>query len=160
MATKRTRRCAGKAKTGKRCRAVALKGRKHCRAHDPELEPAERFGTPEQAALAGAADKPRTPRPRELMLQRVLDEVDAVLAPYFEGLRATDADGRPEFRTRLRAAEALFDRLYGRPKTSTEISGPDGAPLRVEDPRLDLSKLSEQQLDELEGLVRDATPDR
>ena len=51
----------------------------------------------------------------------------------------------------IAAAEKLLDRVYGRPKQQTEISGPDGGPLEV---RRDLSRLSADDLKAAEELAR------
>lgn len=49
--------------------------------------------------------------------------------------------------------ERLLDRLYGKPKQATEISGPDGGPIEQVTRRPDLSGLSADQLAQLEGIL-------
>ena len=52
------------------------------------------------------------------MRERVEAEAEAVLAPYFEAL--AQGEGVEQ---RMRAAERLLDRVFGRPKQSAELSG-------------------------------------
>lgn len=78
----------------------------------------------------------RTPRPKigDLMAQQIEQEVADFLQPYFEALtamkqvvvgngphaRMVEVD---DHRTRMMATEALFDRAYGKPKQTQELSG-------------------------------------
>ena len=52
------------------------------------------------------------------MRERVEAEAEAILAPYFEAL----AEGQ-DIEQRMRAAERLLDRVFGRPKQSTQPGG-------------------------------------
>lgn len=54
----------------------------------------------------------------ERLRERVEAEAEAVLAPYFEAL----AEGE-DVEQRMRAADRLLDRVFGRPKQSAELSG-------------------------------------
>jgi hypothetical protein len=142
MAAKR--RCKAKAKAGKRCRAYPLSTGAYCSAHDPDRPASARFGSSEQAAVAGAlGGRPASPRVVDVMRERVEAEMEAVLAPYFEAIReavmfvkyegelvVTDT---PDLAGRIAAAEKLLDRVYGKPRQTIEHAGPEsGAPLAVE----------------------------
>ena len=52
------------------------------------------------------------------MRERVEAEAEAILAPYFEALAAEE-----DLEQRMRAAERLLDRVFGRPKQSTQLGG-------------------------------------
>lgn len=138
---------------------VTVKG-KHCRAHDPTLPDSARFGSYAQAKEAAKlAGRPPLPKPTELARQLVERHVCGILRPHFKalGMQLND-DGSVEALDRgaivtgeskdgevvpsliedlgaqIAAAEKLLDRVYGRPKQSTEISGPEGNPVKVELP--------------------------
>jgi hypothetical protein len=95
-----------------------LRAGQWCSAHDPKLPAAIRFGSSEQAAGAATGVDRRTPSVTEQMRERVEAEAEAVLAPYFEAL--AQGEGVEQ---RMRAAERLLDRVFGRPKQSAELSG-------------------------------------
>lgn len=154
-------RCGGTTKAGKPCKAaplrkdveiqgVTVKG-KHCRAHDPDLPDSARFGSRAQAKAAGdQGGRPRNPRVVEVLRDRfearadefldALDEALKAMQPYTVGWgEEAYVEMVPDHRVRLKALEIAFDRVYGRPKQATEISGPGGgaiptAPLIPEDP--------------------------
>ena len=71
-----------------------------------------------QAAEAATGVERRTPSVTEKLRERVEQESDAILAPYFEAL----AEGQ-DIEQRMRAAERLLDRVFGRPKQSAELTG-------------------------------------
>jgi hypothetical protein len=52
-------------------------------------------------------------------------EADAIIGAYLAALHDEHADHE----TRMRAADRLLDRVYGRPRQGVELSGPDGEPL-------------------------------
>ena len=54
----------------------------------------------------------------ERLRERVEEQAEAILAPYFEAL--AQGEGVEQ---RMRAAERLLDRVFGRPKQSAELSG-------------------------------------
>ncbi|WP_347268069.1 hypothetical protein [Paracoccus sp. (in: a-proteobacteria)] len=58
------------------------------------------------------------------------------------------ADATQTGSARIAAATALLDRGYGRPRQTTELTGPDGGPL-TEAPTLDASRLSDAALAEI-----------
>ena len=74
------------------------------------------------------------------MRRRVEDRAEEVLTPYFDAL----AHGE-DVEQRMRAAERLLDRVYGRPKQSAELSGG----LSVDDQR----RLDEEIEQEIEKLL-------
>ncbi len=152
------RRCKGTNKAGERCGAAPLKGSDYCRAHDPKRPDGDRFGSPEQAAAAGASEKPRVPKLTEVLQRRVEEEAEQIIGVLFEGLEASRGitlrlgGGQdtlvetPDHTARIAAARELFDRAIGRPKQALEHSGPDGDAIRTEDTgAIDPSKLNRQQ---------------
>jgi hypothetical protein len=163
-----TRRCKGNTKAGKRCKARPLRGRNHCSAHDPDTPRSNRFGSPEQAATAGAAGgRPKKPRATEILRDRVENDVDRWVQPFEEALAAeapvvvgtgkhATLEMVTDHGTRMRAAIAVLDRVYGRPKQATEISGPDGNPIEI---TWDLGALSDEELAALQVLAEKAKPD-
>lgn len=108
------RQCQAHNRAGEPCGAAPLTGSEYCRAHDPTVPEETRFGSPVQAGRAGASEKPRTPGVMEQLRQRVEEHADQILAPYFAAL----ADGE-DVETRMKAAERLLDRVFGRPTQST-----------------------------------------
>lgn len=125
-----TRRCKGLNRQGEPCGAAPLKDSDYCRAHDPDLPPEEAFGTPEQAARAGAAEKPRVPKLREAMAILVEERAEEILMPYFDALQAVrlvavrigegtdEIIEAPDHGTRLAAAKGLHDRANGKTGTA------------------------------------------
>lgn len=127
----------------------------YCRAHSPDLSETNRFGSHAQAKAAGdVGGRPPMPKPTEVARQLVERHVFAVLAPHFKTLGLElGADGEvtplprgaiitgeskdgeviastiEDLGAQIAAAEKLLDRVYGRPKQATEISGPDGEPI-------------------------------
>ena len=137
-------RCKGTNRHGQPCQAWPLKGTEHCSAHPDSLAPdGVRFGSPEQAAAAGALGGAagRHPRVVDIMRERVEAAADEILDAYFRVLREAMLYGtqqrsgeivvsdHPDIGARMAAAEKLLDRVYGKPKQSTEITGPDDGPV-------------------------------
>jgi hypothetical protein len=136
------RRCKGTNKAGKPCGAVPQKGKDWCRAHDPDLSGKDRFGSPEQAATANPAGRPRIPKVIELLSQRAEAEADRIVGTLLEQLDAErgvvvgngpDAyvDSVPDAPARLRAVAEILDRVAGKPRQTTELSGPEGGPVAL-----------------------------
>ena len=100
------------------CRAAPLTGSNDCRAHDPQLPADTRFGSSEQATQAAVGVERRTPGVMELMRKQVEARAEEVLAPYSEALREGD-----NLEQRMKAADRLLDRVFGRPRQSTELQG-------------------------------------
>lgn len=76
----------------------------------------------------------RPPKPRnvDILKEQVESDIAEYLAPYREAMQAMKqvvvGNGPharmvevPDHRTRLQAVEAIYDRIYGKPKQSTEI---------------------------------------
>ncbi len=112
------RRCHATNRAGDPCAANPLRDGQFCSAHDPHLPADARFGSSEQAAQAATGVRRRPPSVIELLRERVEAEAEAILAPYFEALARGEG-----VEQRMRAAERLLDRVFGRPKQSAELSG-------------------------------------
>lgn len=159
--TKKTKpkRCSAKTKAGKACRAAPVKGTDRCLAHsDATLRESTGF-IPDN----GKAGRKPLPKPTEVMRQLVEKHVQVVMAPHFRTLgydvtrdddtgeltivpneggakiygeskegaiRMTEHD---DLGAHIAAAEKLLDRIYGRPKQATEITGADGGPVTFAD---------------------------
>ena len=134
------RHCRGKNKKGDACKAAPLKDSGWCSAHDPNRPDETRFGSPQQAGRAGSSPKPRTLRLMEVLAERALERIDEVVGAFFEGLTAERAvvggSGEsaelelvPDEALRLRAAEAIFDRLVGKPRQAVEHMSEGGGPV-------------------------------
>lgn len=158
-------KCAGTNRKGNPCGVPALKGDDYCRAHSPNIPDSFRFGTPEQAAIAGSAPKPHKLGAREALNEAFLEAArehrDAIIAAYIDGLHAektvvvgngptAHTESVPDPPTRVVSAEKLTDRVVGKPRQSVEHSGPDGGPIQTD---LDLSGLSAQELRALRALL-------
>lgn len=150
------RQCTGTNRHGNPCQANPLKDRATCIAHTEELG-SFRFGSPAQARAAGQlGGRPALPKPTDVARELVERHVYAVLRPHFKalGLELEDdgsvtpmshgaiitgesKDGEviasdiEDLGAQIAAAEKLLDRVYGRPKQSTELSGPAGQPVQV-----------------------------
>lgn len=147
------RTCNGTTKKGTPCKAtplksgsviddITVKGR-HCRAHDPDLPASARFGSRAQATEAGKqGGRPKNPRVVDVLKERFEAEVEDYLAVLRDALTAEEAvtigygehaymELLPDHRTRLKALEIAFDRVYGRPKQQTELTGAEGGPIEM-----------------------------
>lgn len=149
-------KCDGTTKRGTPCKAGPLKGTTRCAAHP--LDPASpRFGSPAQAREAGLkGGRPALPKPTDVARKLIEEHVTAVLRPHFLALgielhadgSTTRLDGGAlmygeskdgdivasnfeDLGAQMEAAEKLLNRVYGKPKQSTEISGPEGGPLEI-----------------------------
>lgn len=120
------RRCKGRTKAGKACRAVALKGHDVCMAHAPEeIREKARFG---KAQLG--AGRPPKPKATDVLRERVEAKIDEVLTPLFDALKAERVAGWdngeplsvPDHQIRLRGAELILDRVYGKPRQTVDGS--------------------------------------
>lgn len=130
MAESKKRRCNAKTRSGKPCRAWALKGHLVCLSHADEAVRAEMsFGGSENGAKGGAAT--RKAKPLEVLREKVEGDIERWLKPYEDALDAVrpvlvgygeDAyvEMIPDHKMRVSATEAVHNRLYGRPKTVTE----------------------------------------
>lgn len=137
------RACKELAKDGTPCEANPLKGKDFCSAHDPDSPPSARFGSPAQARKAGLqGGRPPKPRVTEILRERFEEEVEEYLAVLKEALEANEGvtvgwgedaylEMIPDHKVRLKALEIAFDRVYGRPKQSTELVGAQGGPVEI-----------------------------
>jgi hypothetical protein len=147
--------CTGTTKKGTPCSAYPLQGRDVCLAH-ADAETRESVGF---VAANGKGGRPKLPKPTELALQLVEQHAAALLRPHFKALglmlhddgtvtplkhgaivvHQGEATTIEDLGAQQAAAERLLDRVYGKPKQSTEVSGKDGTPLGamfVTDPQL------------------------
>jgi len=141
------RRCKGKTKKGKPCGANPLKpgtviqgvtvSGRWCRQHDEDLPDSARIG----GATEGAG-RPRKPRFSEVLAERMAERADEIFAPLIDGLKAeravvvgTGPKARveivPDIPTRIAAAREILDRVEGKARQRSEISGPDGGEIPV-----------------------------
>jgi hypothetical protein len=75
------------------------------------------------------------------MRERVEERIDEILAPYFNQLSGAMMFAKwqgevipsehPDTGARIEAAEALLDRVYGKPRQVTELTGRGGGPVRL-----------------------------
>lgn len=155
------RKCKGTNKTGKPCEANPRHDTGYCNAHSPkEVQESSGFGGSQPGA-----GRPPTPRAVDVLRERIERDIDRVLDPLWDALDAKrglalavkgggmEIGYVPDHETRIKAARELLDRAYGRPKQQTEISGPDGEPLRV-----DLSGLPDEDLEALARITGKLEP--
>jgi hypothetical protein len=106
---------------------------KWCFAHIPS-EFRKRWGIGEFGGDVNHPGRPRKPRPNEVLRELIENEMAEWLAPIREALLATKptvvGNGRsariewsPDHRTRLQAVDSALDRVYGKPKQTSEVSG-------------------------------------
>lgn len=132
--------CTGTTKKGLPCTAWPLKGRDVCMGHaDRETQASAGFGGSEVGKLGG---RPALPKPTDLARQLMERHAAAMLRPHFKALglyleddgstRAIDgavvvhngeATSIEDLGAQIAAAERLWDRVYGKPKQATELSG-------------------------------------
>lgn len=116
------RQCSATTKAGTACSAPPLEGMDTCMAHAPaEVRESRGF-----VAANGKGGRPRVAKPIEVMQQRIEERIDEVLRAYFDALEAEvySLDGEalgPRHETRMKAADALLDRVYGRPTQRSEV---------------------------------------
>lgn len=133
----RKRRCSATTKAGKPCKSPPLRNRKVCLAHSDAVSRGSVGFTAEAGKQGG---RPRQPRTIDVLRERLEERADEIIDVYLDAARAVthEAVGYgedreiievPDHALRLKAAEALHDRAYGKPKQATEISGPEGGPI-------------------------------
>jgi hypothetical protein len=144
------RRCQGTSKSGEPCKAAPLEGRDHCSAHDRYRPDSDRFGSPEWSSRAGASPRLRAQRLQDA-LSAAVDERHPEIVARLVSL-AVEGD--------VRALVYIFDRIIGRPRQALEHVGKGGGPIEVKDAAgVDLRKLSNDELDQLERLLLRARPE-
>lgn len=138
------RACTGTTRKGKPCKAAALKGRDVCLAHaDEETRISANF---QQGPRPGRRP---LPKPTELARQLVERHAAAILRPHFKALglmlhddgsttpltngaivvHQGEATTIEDLGAQIAAARELLDRVYGKPKQATEVTGADGGPI-------------------------------
>lgn len=148
--------CTGITKKGQPCTAWPLKGRDVCMGHaDKETRAKARFG-----GFQPNGGRPKLPKPTDLARELVEKHAAALLRPHFKslGLLLNDdgsvtaletgavvvhngeATGVEDLGAAIAAAEKLLDRVYGKPKQATELSG------RIEHDVTGLEGLSDAEL--------------
>jgi hypothetical protein len=159
---------------------------KWCRTHDKDLPTSaklDRTRTREQ--MGGRPPKPKLPEVERQLVEQHLEKVlrpywrtlgydvvlDAVSGSLsivsLEGggakLYGTSKDGEvrvsahEDIGAMMEAAEKIRDRVFGRPKQQTEVTGLGGAAVQV-DHGIDLSRLTDEELRVLKG-IRERTGD-
>ena len=169
------RGCHGVTKKGALCDTAPVKGEKFCMGHLPR-EKKEALGFGGSQPNSG---RPVILKPTQVARLLVERNVIAIFRPHFRALgfdleESDDGSGVPrvveiegggaklhgtskegvvrvseyeDLGAMIQAAERLLDRAVGRPKQSTEISGEVATR-----PAIDLSKLSEEQIEALEEI--------
>jgi hypothetical protein len=137
-----------------------------------------RFGGPQPGS-----GRPRVPRSTDLQRELVDRHAVAVVRPYFRALGLDiDQDGNvtqlahgaivvgrdkeggvhastiEDLGAQIAAAEALLNRVYGRPRQALEHTGACGGPIEVTR-GVDLRKLADGELEQLEELLTRASPE-
>jgi hypothetical protein len=125
--------------------------------------------------------RPRVPRSTDLQRELVERHAAAVVRPYFRALGldidpdgnvtqlahgaivvGRDKEGNVQASTvedlgaQIAAAEALLNRVHGKPRQALEHTGKAGGPIEVAR-SVDLRKLTNSELDQLEELLARAT---
>ena len=135
------RSCKATTRAGKPCKSPPQKEGDYCLAHaSAEVRDSVGF-----IARNGKGGRPRRPREIEL-IQEVAEQFRAALREvYATGLTAERAvvvgngpsahvEMVPDLPHRLAVAKEINDRLHGRPRQQTEITGGDGGPVEVKLP--------------------------
>lgn len=171
--------CKALGKSGKPCKRSPMKGSDYCNTigHDPNASPSVGFGSRAQASAAGKlGGRPPLPKPTDVARQLIEENVTRILRPHFLALgmdlagdgsvqivpgavmvgESKDGDmiasDIEDLGAQIAAAEKLLDRVYGKPKQATEISGPDGGPVKT----VDLGRLDTSELEKLAELTAKA----
>jgi hypothetical protein len=173
------RRCSGTTRKGTPCKARPLGDGDRCLAHaDEETRGSMRFGGPQPGS-----GRPRVPGSTDLQRELVELHAVAVVRPYFRALGldvagdgtvtplehgaivvGRDKDGGvhactvEDLAAQIAAAEALLNRVHGKPRQALEHTGAGGGPIEVAR-SVDLRKLTDEELDQLEELLTRASPE-
>jgi hypothetical protein len=151
-------RCTATTKAGQPCKGNPYRDTGRCIAHaSEETKRSLRFGGPQPNG-----GRPRLEKPLEVARRLVEENVEQLLRPHFAALGCRlerneagelvvtpDPDLRPkvtasyqgevfassveDLQAQLEAAERLLDRVYGKPKQATEITGANGGPVSFAD---------------------------
>jgi hypothetical protein len=139
--------CVGTTKKGGPCDSWPLPDSDRCISHSPkEVQESLGFG-----GTQPGAGRPKLPKPMDLARQLVERHAIAILRPHFKalGLMLED-DGSTtlldhgavvvyqgeattieDLAAQIGAARELLDRVYGKPRQQTELTGADGGPVEV-----------------------------
>lgn len=171
--------CRGTTKKGTACkgspvsRDVGDPG--YCMAHQPDEVRADvGFG-----GTQSGSGRPRVPRATELARRIVEEQAHELLRPYLKALgldideaghitrgltgavhvgRDTEggvfASNVEDLGAQIAAAEKLMDRVLGKPRQALEHTGEGGGPIEVDDAKLDLKLLTDEELDQLQGIYK------
>jgi len=120
--------CKATTKRGTPCSSWPIPESEFCLAHDQKAKESGRFGGPQPGA-----GRPKAPRAVDVLRERLEARIDEVLDPLFAAL-AAEADFGPDHRTRITAVRELLDRVYGKPKQVSEITGANGGPVQFTAP--------------------------
>jgi hypothetical protein len=134
---------------------------KWCLSHDEDVPPSARFGSRERAKERGSmGGRPRAPKPSEIAKRLIEQNELALQRPYWRtiGFDVVIGDDGPELvempnggaklhgesktgeviaspyedlEAQQRAADRLQDRVYGKPKQSTELTGSEGGAIEI-----------------------------
>ncbi len=158
MAKDKKRRCTARTQKGEQCRNAALKGHMVCIAHaERKVKEARGFGGPQPNS-----GRPKKLKPMDIERDLMQRYVLAWMRPYWRALGfdvGVDEDGElylmelaeggikihgeskdgdinmtdyDDLAAQISAAEKLRDRVFGRPKQTTEVSGPGGGKIEVD----------------------------
>src|SRR5215216_4450265 len=115
--------CRGRRKDGGACRSTAVREDGYCALHgaSSRFDPAElgRRG----GIRSGEARRELAKNARQRLREEVEHEHELIWQGYREALEATHADGKPDYRTRVMARDALLAQAYGKPVQPTEERG-------------------------------------
>lgn len=152
--TKKKKPCGANAlKPGTLIQGVTVTG-KWCRQHDEDLPSSAKIHASRTREQMGG--RPPLPKPTEVARRLIEENVTAILRPHFLALgielhqdgTTTRLDGGAmlfgeskdgvvvasayeDLGAQIAAAEKLLDRVYGRPKQQTEITGEGGGPVEI-----------------------------
>lgn len=152
------RKCKGTTKAGKACKAAPLSDKDFCLAHaDAKTRESAGF-----VAVNGKAGRKPLPTPTEVARKLIEDNIAIILRPHFRalgfdvevgeagiGLVPLDGGGAKlygesregivqaspyeDLGAQIAAADKLLDRIYGRARQATEITGANGGPVTFAD---------------------------
>ncbi len=148
------RACKGTNSRGKPCKAPPLKGTDACISHSPkDVQGKAGFGGSQPGS-----GRPRLPTPTEVARDLIEQNIAIILRPHFRTLGfevetgekgvvlvplaeggaklygesregVINASDYEDLGAQIAAADKLLDRIYGRPKQATELTGPGGGPI-------------------------------
>lgn len=154
------KKCSAITKAGKRCKARPLKESEFCLAHDEKARETAGFGGAQEGA-----GRPAKPKAVDVLREKVEAEIEEWLRPLEDARSATrgiaislkgggmELVDVPDHGMRVTAVKEVLDRVYGKPKQATEITGADGGPIQHE---WDLSQLTEEELRDYRRLAAKA----